>query len=45
MQICYQLLSIVVPASWAFVMTFLILQLIGFIPFIKLKLSEQEEEM
>jgi len=45
MQLCYQSLSVVVVASWSFSLTFLILILIGFIPFIKLKLTEEEEEM
>ena len=45
MQIIYQLLSIVVVALWSFVLTFAILTFIGLIPFIKLKLTAEEEEM
>jgi ammonia channel protein AmtB len=45
MQFCYQLLSVVVAACWAFILTFLMLQAIGLLPFVKLKLSEKEEEM
>jgi uncharacterized membrane protein (Fun14 family) len=45
MQVPYQLLSIVVASSWAFILTFLILQVIGIIPIMRLKLSALEEEM
>jgi len=45
MQICYQLFSILIVALWSFILTFIILQLIDLLPFIRLKLSEQEEEM
>jgi len=45
MQILYQLLSVVVASTWAFVFSFLILQLIGLIPFLRLKLTPEEEEM
>jgi ammonia channel protein AmtB len=45
MQILYQLLSIVVASVWSFVITFIILQFIGLIPFMRLKLTEDEEEM
>ena len=44
-QVGYQLLSVVVASSWAFIVTFLILQFIGLIPFIRLKLTEREELM
>jgi Amt family ammonium transporter len=44
-QIGYQLLSAVVAAVWSFVLTFIILQLIGFIPFVRVRLDEKEEEM
>ena len=44
-QLGYQLLAAVATAAWSFVLTFIILQLIGFLPFIRLKLSEKEEEM
>lgn len=45
MLILYQLLSVVVASIWAFVLTFLILKGIDLIPFMKLKLSAEEEEM
>ena len=38
-------MSVVVCAAWSFIITFLILQIISFLPFIKLRLSEKEEEM
>lgn len=43
MQILYQLLAAVVASLWAFCVTFIILQVIGFMPFLRLKLTEQEE--
>ena len=45
MQIVYQLLSIVVVALWSFIFTFIILQVIDLLPFVRLKLTEKEEEM
>ena len=45
MQIIYQLLSIVVVALWSFIFTFIILQVIDLLPFVRLKLTEKEEEM
>jgi len=45
MQLAYQLLSVVVVSAWAFVFTFIILLLIGFIPYVRLQISELEEEM
>lgn len=45
MQILYQLLSAVVAGVWSFVLTFVILQILGLIPFLRLKLTEQEEEL
>ena len=45
MQVPYQLLSVVVASTWAFILTFLILQVIGIIPIMRLKLSALEEEM
>jgi ammonium transporter, Amt family len=45
MQVPYQLLSVVVASIWAFILTFLILQVIGIIPIMRLKLSALEEEM
>ena len=45
MQILYQLLSVVVTAAWAFIFTFLIFLLIKVLPFIRLKLTEEEERI
>ena len=44
-QVCYQLLSVVVAVAWSFVLTYLILQLIGLVPFLHLRLTKEEEEM
>jgi hypothetical protein len=44
-QICYQMVSIVAPAAWAFVFTFGILKVIDFMPFMRLKLTPEEEEL
>ena len=44
-QICFQLLSIVIPAIWAFGWTFVILQFINILPFMRLKLTPEEEEI
>lgn len=43
MQILYQLLAAVVASAWAFCVTFLILQVLGAFPCLRLKLTEQEE--
>lgn len=43
MQILYQLLAAVVCGVWAFVITFIILQVLGAFPCLRLKLTEQEE--
>jgi Amt family ammonium transporter len=45
MQILYQLLSSVVAGAWSFVLTLIILQILGTIPFLRLKLTEQEEAL
>ena len=44
-QVAIQLLSVVVAASWAFILTFVILQLVGLVPFLRLKLTEEEEKI
>ena len=43
MQVLYQLLAAVVASVWAFTWTFIILQALGAIPCLRLKLTEQEE--
>lgn len=43
MQILYQLLAAVVASAWAFCVTFIILQVLGSFPCLRLKLTEQEE--
>lgn len=45
MQILYQLLSSVVAGAWSFLLTLIILQILGIIPFLRLKLTEQEEAL
>lgn len=45
MQIVYQLLAIVVAAIWSFMITFTFAKLIDFIPFLKLRLNEKEQEL
>ena len=39
------MVSIVAPAAWAFVFTFGILKVIDFMPFMRLKLTPEEEEL
>ena len=38
MQILYQLLAIIVCAAWSFVITFLIVKAIDYVPFLRLRL-------
>ena len=43
MQVLYQLLAAVVASVWSFTWTFIILQVLGAFPYLRLKLTEQEE--
>ena len=43
MQVLYQLLAAVVASVWSFTWTFIILQVLGAFPCLRLKLTEQEE--
>jgi Amt family ammonium transporter len=44
-QVAIQLLAVAASASWSFILTFLILQIVGFIPGLRLKLTEEEEHI
>jgi ammonia channel protein AmtB len=45
MQILYQMLSIVIGAVYSFAVTYIIVYTIGLIPFMRLRLNEEEEKM